>query len=193
LSIFIASVQSSGSLEDDRNDLKDFLNGDENGFVELVRRYKSGVYRVVISIVKDKRTAEEATEDTFMKLYNKAHTFKHRSSFKTWLYTIAANTAKNYLKKLKRRNGVLSLDEDIFTVNTPNDPIKRTEVRATLEMLERIVDGLPGRQREVFRMKYMADLSIREIAETLELSEGSVKASLSFALAKVREEMTPYL
>lgn len=174
--------------------LKEFLGGDETAFVELMRKYKTGVYRVVISILKDRRSAEEATEDTFVKLYKKAHTFKKKSSFKTWLYTIAANTARNYRKKLMRRkNRETSYNHTVYDVKSSDDPIKKTELKGTIEVLEDIVDELPERQREVFRMKYISGLKIREIAELLGLSEGGVKSSLSIALKKVREDMEPHM
>jgi RNA polymerase sigma-70 factor (ECF subfamily) len=184
--------ERKNSNEEDIEFLSTFLSGDEDGFIELMRKYKTGVYRVVMSILRDRRTTEEATEDTFFKLYEKAHTFKHKSSFKTWLFTIAVNTARNYRKKLIRRKKEISLDNSYYNLKNHNDPVKQTELRHKIDILESVIDELPERQREVFRMKYISDMKIKEIAEILSLSEGGVKASLSIALNKVREDMKLY-
>jgi RNA polymerase sigma-70 factor (ECF subfamily) len=184
--------ERKNSNEEDIEFLSTFLSGDEDGFIELMRKYKTGVYRVVMSILRDRRTTEEATEDTFFKLYEKAHTFKHKSSFKTWLFTIAVNTARNYRKKLIRRKKEISLDNSYYNLKNHNDPVKQTELRHKSDILESVIDELPERQREVFRMKYISDMKIKEIAEILSLSEGGVKASLSIALNKVREDMKLY-
>ena len=79
-----------------------FLSGDKEGFIDLVKEYNDGLILFLDSIIKDIHIAEEAADDTFLKLYTKKPVYKSDYSFKTWLYTIGRNTALNYLKQLKR-------------------------------------------------------------------------------------------
>ena len=80
-----------------------FLNGDKNGFVDIVKDYKDGLTLFINTIIKDIHISEEAANEVFLKLYVKKPKYKSRYSFKTWLYTIGKNTAINYLKNSKEQ------------------------------------------------------------------------------------------
>ncbi len=167
--------------------LVEFLGGDETAFEALVAKYRETVFATVISILRNREAAEEVTEDVFFKLYRKAHTFKGLSSFKTWLLRIAVNTAKNRLRKVIRREQEVSLEVVINFHQSIDNPFRRAEAREVYERLCRAIDSLPSRQREVFLMRHLNGLSVAEVASTLGISEGSVKASGAFALGKLRK------
>lgn len=76
-----------------------FLEGDEDGFIEIVRDYKDGLMLYINSFTNNIHIAEELTEETFVKLALKKPRDSKKSSFKTWLYTIGRNTAIDYLRK----------------------------------------------------------------------------------------------
>ena len=79
-----------------------FLNGDNEGFVELVTEYKDGLTLFINTIIRDIHISEEAANEVFLKLYVNRPKYKSGYSFKTWLYTIGKNTAVNYMKKFRK-------------------------------------------------------------------------------------------
>lgn len=83
-----------------------FLDGDENGFVEIVRDYKDGLILYLDSFVRNITVAEELAEDTFVRLGIKKPRFKQKSSFRTWLYAIGGNIAVDYIRKQARLSTV---------------------------------------------------------------------------------------
>ena len=87
-----------------------FLDGDDNGFVEIVKDYKDGLILFLDSFVSNLSVAEELAEDTFVKLGIKKPYFSGKSSFKTWLYAIGRNVAVDYICKESKRSEV-SIDE----------------------------------------------------------------------------------
>ena len=78
-----------------------FLAGDGAAFEVLVRKYLKPLYRFVFSLVGDAQTAEDIVQETFIKTWKRASTFDRHKHFKTWIYTIARNTAVDFLKKKK--------------------------------------------------------------------------------------------
>ena len=86
-----------------------FLTGDETGIVEIIHLYRDGLILYINSITRNAAEAEDITEDVFLKLIMKKPKYNGKASFKTWLYTIAGNLAKDYLRK-NARNGKVELD-----------------------------------------------------------------------------------
>ena len=89
-----------------------FLNGDDEGMVELIRDYKDGLMLYIDSIVHNISVSEELTEDTFVKIAVKKPRYKEKYSFKAWLYAIGRNVAKDHLRKYGN-NISYYIDEDI--------------------------------------------------------------------------------
>lgn len=172
---------------DDNILLSNFLGGDVTAFESLVEKYRRTVFATVISILHNREATEEVVEDVFFKLYCKAYTFKGLSSFKTWLLRIAANTAKNRLRKVIRREQEVSLEVVIEFHRDVDNPVRKAQARELYERLNLAIEKLPERQKEVFLMRHLTNLSVAEVAETLGISEGSVKASGAFALSKLRK------
>lgn len=83
-----------------------FLNGDKDGFVDIVREYRSGLVMFINVFINDIHMSEEAADNALMKLYIKKPKYRDNCSFKAWLYTIAKNTAIDYLRKLRRKSYV---------------------------------------------------------------------------------------
>ena len=81
-----------------------FLNGENDAFAELIRQYKDGLVLFINTFACDIHIAEEAADETFLKLYVRRPRYNGACSFKTWLYTIGKNTALNYLKKRSRQS-----------------------------------------------------------------------------------------
>ena len=91
-------------MENGASSYRRFLEGDENGIVEIVRDYKDGLMLYLNGYVRNIHTAEDLTEDTFIRLVAKRPRYSDRYAFKTWLYAIGRNLAIDYLRRQKRRS-----------------------------------------------------------------------------------------
>jgi RNA polymerase sigma-70 factor (ECF subfamily) len=171
----------------DESLLERFLKGEEWAFEMIIERHKDKVYGIAFSIVRNRAIAEDISEETFIKLYYKANTFKGRSKFTTWLYSVTSNTAKNHLRGINKKHSEIDI-EDITTLKSSiAEPDKMAEASIINERINKALEKLPERQREVFVMRNLNGLSIEETAEVLGVTQGAVKANFSFAIKKLRE------
>lgn len=159
---------------------------DVDAFGELYDRYRVLVYSVVRRITKDSRMAEEALQDTFLKVWQAAGTYDPlRGRFETWILTIARNVALNMI----RRRALPAADEghleDIPVVG--GDPSEEAFIRLRREAVTRVVDRLPETQRVVVQMAYFEGLTLAQIAKRTSLPLGTVKSRLRLALSKLRQ------
>ncbi len=105
-----------------------FLDGDDNGIVEIIRDYKDGSMLYLNSFVNNIYIAEDITEETFIKLVVKKPKFRRNSSFKTWLYAIGRNVALDYLRKASKIS-FSSIDDHADLANEEADIIMHTQTR----------------------------------------------------------------
>jgi len=147
------------------------IGGDERAFEELIQKHYLPVYQLSFKWCRVKEDAEEITQEVFIKLSRKLNTFNHRSSFRTWLYRIVINTAKDYTRK----NTTNRLFESAFAEeqtnekkdDTPSDPVDEQKVYAA-------IDKLPHKQKAALMLVMSEGLSHREAAHILECSETTV-------------------
>ena len=154
--------------------------GDNKAFEVLVRRYQKLVYNVVYQMVRTHDTANDITQDTFLKAYRALSSFQSNRSFKPWLLKIATNTALNAIRDRKSEQ---SLD-DVLEQNPAVEPAgdddieREVEWRVSQKKLFDALGSLPAKQREVFILRYQQDLPYDEIAEITGNTVSSVKSLL---------------
>lgn len=161
------------------------------GFDQIFERYRSMVYGLAVNILGDREEALDVSQEVFLTVYRKLDTFRGESSLKTWIYRIAARRAANRFRwwNRLRRRGTVSLEEHL--VQNPNDELfynLRAQGRTPEEALafeeehaevERLLRDLPLPQRMAVVMRDIEGLSYEEIAETLEVSLGTVKSRIA--------------
>ena len=127
--------------------------------------------------------AEDVTQEAFIKAYEKLNTFEGRSSFKSWLFQIAVNTARNKLRESKRDT------VDIDDVQLAVDPEAETTLvhTAVADILQKEVDKLPLKQKTALVLRVYEDLSFNEIADIMECPYDTAKANYRHALLKLRQ------
>ena len=172
---------------DDNELVQRVAKGDEAAFLALYDRHASHVYALTLLILHDAMLAEEATQDTFLKLWSRARQFlAERGSLLTWLLTIARRTALDRVR-LEARRPVLSdgVDpEDVW----PNLPAPGTHSDENRWMsMYFAVQSLPEEQRQVLELAYYQGMSQTEIAETLGWPLGTVKTRLRAAMEHLRQ------
>ncbi len=166
--------------------------GARDAFAELVKTYQARIHRVVLNLVRDEHLAEDLTQDVFIKVFQKLQTFNFQSSFFTWLYRIAVNTAMDGLKRARRRRA-LSLDEQVGLYqglrsggDGPDSGMDRDELKAAVH---RALDSLTPKYRTVMILREFENLTYEEIARVMSCSVGTVESRLFRARAKFREKM----
>ncbi len=170
--------------------VRKFLDGDERAFNEIVIRYRKKIYWHARRMLGNHPDADDVTQDVLVQVYKKLKTFKFNSSLYTWIFQI---TSRRCLNKIKKNNikKFLSLDNEHENFLRNNDDIiKSYEDKEKLEKLNKILNGIPARQKEVFLLKRFEGLTYKEISGITGKSIGSLKASYHLALQKILERMS---
>ena len=173
-------------------------NGDHDAFGELVNRHQRRLWMVCRQYVGVDE-ADAAAQDSLVKAFTRIGNFDRRAAFSTWLTRIAINTCLDGLRK-RRREGLLADDTEDregsgVLAQVPDDqagPDTRFQQRQTVANLRDREKGLPPKQREIFRLRFYAEMELEEIAETLEIHVGTVKTQLHRAVHRLRHELGEY-
>jgi len=150
--------------------------------------------KYALSILGDLEQAREVVQDTFLKLY-KQEPEKVRQKVKSWLFTVCRNHCYDLIKR-NRKTSNLEEDEISYIASSEDNPFQvisflegREEIDEKIKILYSLIEELPSRQREVMRLKFQANLSYKEIAETIGISTSNVGFVMHSALKKLREDM----
>jgi len=174
------------------------LGGNQLSFQLLVERYQERLFGLARHYTKSAVEVEDIVQDSFLKAYRRLATFQRQSSFSTWLYRIAVNTALDYLKRSGRSPVQVVEDPELTAapqraqagsgaaVAAPDANLARQEVaRITAEVLEE----LPEIFRTVLVLREFEDLSYQEMADVLGISIGTVESRLFRARARFKEAL----
>lgn len=163
-------------------------DGDERAFLALYDRYASRVHALTLRILGESMLAEEATQDTFLKLWSRARQYlAERGSLLIWLLTIARRTALDRLR-LEGRRPTLSNSEDPDTAWQSIASEDSLTSEARWRSMYFAVQSLPEEQRQVIELAYYQGLSQSEIAELLGWPLGTVKSRIRSAMEFLRQE-----
>lgn len=158
----------------------------------LFETYKDKVYRVAYYIVKNEHDAKDIVQEAFITAYRKMSSLKDPNKFESWICTIASNLAKEKYMKNKRElliddyDNVVSLSNNRFNLDTVEDKIEKKELNK--EIMEQI-HSLDSHYREVILLYYYMNLSYAEIAQTLNIKEGTVKSRVSRAKNLIKDKI----
>ncbi|MFT5860414.1 MAG: RNA polymerase sigma factor (sigma-70 family) [Flavobacteriaceae bacterium] len=173
---------------DDKIYIQQVLDGDTSSFSCLVDKYKDMVFTVSYRILKQQEDAEDSAQVSFMKAFNKLHSFKGDSKFSTWLYTIAfrAAIAKSKLKKV-------DFASDALTVDIPSEEsfpqLKELQGQEQRLYVQQAIDSLPEIEGVIITLFYIDEMNIQEIIKITGLNESNVKVKLH----RSRKQLKSYL
>ncbi len=184
-------------LVSDQELVRKARGGDRDAFGALVLRYQEQTVMIANSILRNMEQAKEASQNAFVKAYLALSRFREEAQFKTWLFRIVINEAKDVRRRESARGFFKFLsereDEDenaepflecvVSPDESPREVLEATERR---KLLEQAVHELPEREREVVLLHYFHQLTLAEVAETLQIATGTVKAHLAHAIEKLR-------
>jgi RNA polymerase sigma factor (sigma-70 family) len=166
--------------------INSFLSGDESSFNQLVRKYQDKIYWHARRMSGNHYDADEILQEVLLVIYKKLSTFKFESSVYSWIYRITATRSLNYIKKRNLKK-IFSLETLTGTPNSNTSTQQKIEREEEIELIERKLEELPAKQREVFIMRSFNDLSYEEISEITGKSTGALKANYFHALNKMKD------
>ncbi len=161
--------------------IRRILRGESNLYAQLVDRYARMVHTLVARVIDCPEEAEEVTQDVFLKAFRQLDGFSGRSSFQTWIYRIACNTALSHARRTRRRNTLSGVDERRLAL-LPDEEAERLETWAAherqLEALTRAIARLEAEERALVTLFYYEECPVSECAAITGLTEGNVKVRL---------------
>jgi RNA polymerase sigma-70 factor, ECF subfamily len=178
--------------------VEEALGGNQLSFQLLVERYQERIFALARHYTRSAVEVEDIVQDTFLKVYRRLETFQRQSSFSTWLYRIAVNTALDFLKRMGRSPVQVVEDPELsaspvrgqagsgVAIAAPDARMRREEIaRITAEVLEE----LPEIFRTVLVLREFEDMSYQQMAEVLGVSIGTVESRLFRARARFKDAM----
>jgi RNA polymerase sigma-70 factor (ECF subfamily) len=176
---------------------------DRSAFTNIFNKYKAIVINLSFRFVKDQGNAEEIAQEVFIKIYEKKVKFNPKSKFSTWLYRVTVNASLDFLRRqkkvfysldqaVKEEEGTATFLETLADPN-PANPFVAVQQVELKTMVQGAVDRLPEKMRSVILLFQFQELSYREIAHILKVTEKTVERRISHAKDRLRKELSKYL
>ena len=165
-----------------------FLDGDDTAFVEIIRDYKDGLQIYLCSITGNVHTAEDLTEDTFVKVITKKPKFSGKSTFKTWLYSIGRNVSLDFLRKNSRSVEVST--DDIMELASDERTLEEAYIKEEEKLeLQGAMKKLPDAYRQVLWLTYFEEMTNKEVSIVMKKSVHNIETLLYRARKALKEEL----
>ena len=182
--------------EEDKKIIRAFFAGDDKAYEKLLKKYLKSVYNFLRAFVRDSDTLDDLTQETFIKAWKNLKSFDTKKNFKTWLFTIAKNTAYDFFKKKKTipfSNFINEEGENILE-NIKTESILPLEILEKVEKnqdFEEKLAKLPIDYCTLLRLRYKEDFSLQEISEILAVPYNTIKSSHLRALLALKKALDP--
>ncbi|WNR44240.1 RNA polymerase sigma factor SigW [Paenibacillus roseipurpureus] len=171
-------------------------NGDRNAFAELVELYKDKIFHLAYRMLNNKQEAEDAVQETFLRVYTNLHRYDENQKFSTWIFRIGTNLC---IDKLRRRRHTYSLDAEMsdgegndYYAMLPSDedtPEKQLIISETQAQIHRAIETLPEKYKSVVVLRYMHDMSLQEISEVLDMPVTTIKTRVHRGREYLRKKL----
>jgi RNA polymerase sigma-70 factor (ECF subfamily) len=178
------------------------IAGERHLFHDLIRPCERSIFLLLLSLLKNEAEAEDAAQETAIKVYLNLHLFRGEAQFRTWVLSIARNEALSRLRKqgIRREESLDAASDDQSGDYTPailtswrEVPTAALEQKELGALLRKAIEGLPEIYRNIVLLRDIEELDIRETATALGISEGAVKVRLHRARAMLQRELAPQL
>ena len=168
------------------------IKGSRKAFELLLSRYLKPIYNFLYRLVNDLPTAQDLTQETFLKVWRNLRRFDRKKSFKTWLFTIARNTAFDYLRKKKSTPFSYFVDDEghSWIDNIADEEVLPDELLEKLDQeknISKLIKKIPQKYQIILLLRYKDDFSLAEIAEILGHPYNTVKSQHQRGLMKLRK------
>jgi RNA polymerase sigma-70 factor (ECF subfamily) len=188
------SVPASTPKQTDEDLLAAYRKGDRAAFSRLVDAYQRELFHFLVRFVGDRAAAEDIFQESFLQVHQSAAQFDPERRFRPWLFTIAANKARDYLRAQSRRPtnqlqaAIAPSNDDSGEFidllkseeNSPSEPMEKRELQ---ELVQKTVMEMPANFREILLLSYFHQFPYKQIGEILDIPLGTVKSRLHAAVA----------
>lgn len=172
----------------DQKLVENYLSGQRDAFSMLYDRYVGKIYRFVYYKTLHKETAEDIVADVFYKAMDGLHGYHaSKGPFSAWIYTIARNAVVDHYRNHRSTSNI----DDIFDIPLHERTEERIDAKETLSKIEKYMETLSPRQREIITLRVWDDMSYRDIADIVGGSEESVKMMFLRSIKTIREKFGP--
>src|SRR5450432_780343 len=200
--VYVSLPETAGPTRDpatqnERTDeqlMAEYRQGHRVSFTELVKRYERELYHFLIRFLGDRAAAEDVFQETFLQVHQSAEQFDPQRRFRPWLFTIAANKARDLMRSQARRPtsplqaNINSNDDESgefidlmrSVEGFPEEPLERRELQ---EAVQKTVMGMPDHLREILLLSYFHQFPYKQISDILDIPLGTVKSRLHAAVA----------
>lgn len=165
-----------------------FLDGDENGVVDIIRDYKDGLMLYLNGFVQNIHVAEDLTEDTFVKIVVNKPRFSGKSTFKTWLYAIGRNVTLDYIRRCKKVETV-STDDVAHILSDEADVEKKYIQNEQKRLVYNALKKLNPEYRQVLYLMYFEDFKIAQIASVMKKNNKQIENLVYRAKLSLKTEL----
>lgn len=180
-------MEVSGKVSDEHLVIRFKNNGDNQAFSTLIARHKKTIYKKCFGYVQDEATAEDLCQEVLIRLYLQIKNFKNQAKFSTWLFSIIHNICIDHLRKDKKNlRNVLSekLMNGIADMVEEEDEIPQ---ELSIKILDDLLEQLTPQDKMLLLMKYKEKHHIKDIQQTLGISESAIKMRLKRAREKINK------
>jgi RNA polymerase sigma-70 factor (ECF subfamily) len=188
------------SMDLDIRSIEKIRQGEEAGLKELMSRHRESLFRFIYRYVHNEADATELTEETFFRVYQNADRFRPKAKVSTWMFSIAGNLCRDYLRKNKKRKGDLSLDAKIdetsgvqrgdTLASDARNPEETTRSNESLKAIEAAIQTLPHKLRFPFIFCILEGNSYDACAEVLKTNRKTVETRIYRARKQLREALS---
>ena len=194
------SIKTGRSAREDAILVRAFQGGDKAVFDELVLKHQHKLFNLCYRLMGDYQEANDAAQETFMKVYGSLKKFRFESAFSTWLYRIGVNICKNKLKSLayRQKKRTISLENPGSSGNgalpmeirdETHSPAKALETKQRMRAIQEAINMLPPEQKEMVTLRDIQGFSYEEIVEITGTALGTVKSRLARARLDLRKRL----
>ncbi len=185
-------------MNDDTQLIDGLARGDAGAFRDLVERYKKMIYFLALDMSGNPVDAEDISQEVFIKVHRSFGTFKKDAKLSSWLYRVTYNACIDHLRKRETTptavgDEVLDLrtreDAALMSPSGRTDPARTAESEILQDRIVRALDKVSPQEKAVFLLRHYDDLMLKDIADVLGLSVGSVKSYLFRAVKKLQKEL----
>ena len=174
-------------MPDEQGLIEKAIKGDKEAYASLVRQYQNRIFGFIMRMTADRETALDLTQDTFLAAYENLSGFRQEAAFSTWLYQIAANKTRNFIKRSKRE---VPMSDDFDQASEAERPDTGMEKREQQALLVEAIGELPYKQRLTFNLRYFEQMKFKDIAGVLGVSVSATKTNFAEALAKLKKRLS---
>ncbi len=192
-------MKPNSKINNDAELLTSFMAGDEDAFREIVNHYKNSLYTFLKRMINRQDMIDDVFQETFLQLYTSRETFDASRPLRPWLFTIAANKAKDAFRKKQRTNAIsigaiadaqeMSVDSVLDAITSIRTrPYEKLQKDETALRVREVIANMPENLREILILAYFNKFSYKQMAEILSIPIGTVKSRLHTAVGCFAKE-----